>query len=130
MKCMTLSPRFSSRSKMTVTTTRLSCITPNVYTKVPDGGWGWIVAFAFFFVEALTYGIIKSFGIFFTDLMQSFDETNSRISWIISICVFVLTFTGEQHLVFKKLWPPLEQFSLRQSKARLHSHSKGGLFMK
>ncbi len=49
---------------------------------------------AFFFVEALTYGVIKSFGVFFNDLMESFDETNSRISWIISICVFVQTFTA------------------------------------
>ncbi|XP_060109066.1 monocarboxylate transporter 7 [Heteronotia binoei] len=79
---------------MTVKAARMSCITPNIYDKVPDGGWGWIVAFAFFFVEALTYGIIKSFGVFFTDLVESFDETNSRISWIISICVFVLTFTA------------------------------------
>ncbi|XP_042305651.1 monocarboxylate transporter 7 isoform X1 [Sceloporus undulatus] len=79
---------------MTVKAARMSCIAPNVYTKVPDGGWGWVVAFAFFFVEALTYGIIKSFGVFFTDLVQSFEETNSRISWIISICVFVLTFTA------------------------------------
>uniref|UniRef100_A0A8D0C394 Solute carrier family 16 member 6 n=1 Tax=Salvator merianae TaxID=96440 RepID=A0A8D0C394_SALMN len=79
---------------MTVKAARMSCFAPNVYTKVPDGGWGWIVAFAFFFVEALTYGIIKSFGVFFTDLMESFDESNSRISWIISICVFVLTFTA------------------------------------
>lgn len=85
---------------MTVKETRMSCIAPNVYTKVPDGGWGWIVAFAFFFVEALTYGIIKSFGVFFTDLVESFDESNSRISWIISICVFVLTFTGEHTKIF------------------------------
>uniref|UniRef100_H9G5W1 Monocarboxylate transporter 7 n=2 Tax=Anolis carolinensis TaxID=28377 RepID=H9G5W1_ANOCA len=82
------------QAKMTVKATRMSCIAPSVYTKVPDGGWGWVVAFAFFFVEALTYGIIKSFGVFFTDLMESFDESNSRISWIISICVFVLTFTA------------------------------------
>ncbi|XP_067403415.1 monocarboxylate transporter 7 isoform X2 [Emydura macquarii macquarii] len=79
---------------MTVEATKMLCTTPNVYTKVPDGGWGWTVAFAFFVVEALTYGIIKSFGVFFNDLMESFDETNSRISWIISICVFVLTFTA------------------------------------
>ncbi|NXA48616.1 MOT7 protein, partial [Nothocercus julius] len=81
-------------SRMTVRAVKMSCAAPNVYTKVPDGGWGWTVAFAFFFVEALTYGIIKSFGVFFNDLMESFDETNSRISWIISICVFVQTFTA------------------------------------
>ncbi|XP_072270110.1 monocarboxylate transporter 7 [Pyxicephalus adspersus] len=70
------------------------CSGANVYTKVPDGGWGWAIAAAFFFVEVFTYGVIKSFGVFFRDLMVYFDESNSRISWIISICVFVLTFTA------------------------------------
>ncbi|XP_056410398.1 monocarboxylate transporter 7 [Hyla sarda] len=65
-----------------------------VYTRVPDGGWGWAVAVAFFFVEVFTYGVLKSFGVFFKDLMIYFEESNSRISWILSICVFVLTFTA------------------------------------
>ncbi|XP_061863805.1 monocarboxylate transporter 7-like [Colius striatus] len=73
---------------------KMPCMAPNVCTKVPDGGWGWIIAFASFFVQALTDGFIKSFGIFFNDLMESFGETTSRISWIISICVFVQTFTA------------------------------------
>ncbi|XP_026207319.1 monocarboxylate transporter 7-like isoform X2 [Anabas testudineus] len=67
---------------------------PNVYPEAPDGGWGWVVAVAFFLVEVFTYGTIKSFGIFLQDLMDEFKETNSRISWIISICVFVMTFNG------------------------------------
>ncbi|XP_037350696.1 monocarboxylate transporter 7 isoform X1 [Talpa occidentalis] len=83
----------STRLRMTQKKSRL-CSTANVYTQVPDGGWGWAVAVSFFFVEIFTYGIIKSFGVFFNDLMDSFDESNSRISWIISICVFVLTFTA------------------------------------
>ncbi|XP_028617071.1 monocarboxylate transporter 7 isoform X5 [Grammomys surdaster] len=82
-----------SRSRMTQKNSKL-CSRANVYTQVPDGGWGWAVAVSFFFVEVFTYGIIKSFGVFFNDLMDSFDESNSRISWIISICVFVLTFTA------------------------------------
>ncbi|KAM4664011.1 monocarboxylate transporter 7 [Discoglossus pictus] len=72
----------------------VKCTSGNVYTKVPDGGWGWMVAVAFFFVEVFTYGVIKSFGVFFNELMIYFEESNSRISWIISICVFVLTFTA------------------------------------
>lgn len=68
---------------------------PNVYQKAPDGGWGWVVAVAFFMVEVFTYGTIKSFGIFLQDLMEEFQETNSRVSWIVSICVFVMTFNGE-----------------------------------
>ncbi|XP_036012105.1 monocarboxylate transporter 7 isoform X4 [Mus musculus] len=82
-----------SRSRMTQKNSKL-CARANVYTQVPDGGWGWAVAVSFFFVEVFTYGIIKSFGVFFNDLMDSFDESNSKISWIISICVFVLTFTA------------------------------------
>ncbi|XP_051744103.1 solute carrier family 16 member 6b [Ctenopharyngodon idella] len=70
------------------------CTSPNVYTEVPDGGWGWMVAAAFFFVEVFTYGIIKIFGIFLQDLMRDFNETNSSVSWVISICVFVMAFTA------------------------------------
>lgn len=71
------------------------CIGPNVYTAPPDGGWGWVVAVSFFLVEVFTYGVIKSLGIFLQDLMGEFGESNSRVSWIISICVFVMAFTGE-----------------------------------
>ncbi|KAM6897497.1 monocarboxylate transporter 7-like [Xenentodon cancila] len=67
---------------------------PNAYSEAPDGGWGWVVAVAFFVVEVFTYGTIKSFGIFLLDLMEEFKETNSRVSWIVSICVFVMTFNG------------------------------------
>ncbi|XP_062859853.1 monocarboxylate transporter 7 [Trichomycterus rosablanca] len=70
------------------------CLGPKVYSEVPDGGWGWIVAVAFFLVEVFSYGVIKSFGIFLNDLMCEFNESNSRVSWIISICVFVMTFTA------------------------------------
>uniref|UniRef100_A0A8C0YST6 Monocarboxylate transporter 7 n=1 Tax=Cyprinus carpio carpio TaxID=630221 RepID=A0A8C0YST6_CYPCA len=70
------------------------CLGAKVYSEVPDGGWGWIVAVAFFLVEVFTYGVLKSFGIFLKDLMSDFGESNSRVSWIISICVFVMTFTA------------------------------------
>ncbi|KAG5202786.1 hypothetical protein JEQ12_002369 [Ovis aries] len=85
----------NERGRLRMSHKRLQlCCRANVYTQVPDGGWGWVVAVSFFFVEVFTYGIIKSFGVFFNDLMDSFDESNSRISWVISICVFVLTFTA------------------------------------
>ncbi|XP_056892616.1 monocarboxylate transporter 7-like [Takifugu flavidus] len=67
---------------------------PNVYPEAPDGGWGWVVGVAFFLVEMFTYGSIKSFGIFLQDLMEEFRESNSRVSWIVSIAVFVMTFNA------------------------------------
>ena len=72
-----------------------SCLGPNVYPEVPDGGWGWAVAGAFFMVEVCTYGTLKSLGVFLQDLMDEFGESNSRVSWVISICVFIFTFTGQ-----------------------------------
>ncbi|XP_030064332.1 monocarboxylate transporter 7 [Microcaecilia unicolor] len=79
---------------MTVMKSGNGCTSANVYPKIPDGGWGWIVAFAFFILEVFSYGVIKSFGTFFNELKVYFDESNSRISWIVSICVFVWTFTA------------------------------------
>ncbi|XP_054605029.1 uncharacterized protein [Nothobranchius furzeri] len=67
---------------------------PCAYSEAPDGGWGWVVAAAFFIVEVFTYGFIKSFGIFLEDVMDEFEESNSRVSWVVSICVFVMTFNG------------------------------------
>lgn len=52
------------------------------------------MALAFFQVEVCTYGTIKSLGVFLEDLMEDFQETNSRVSWVVSICVFVFTFTA------------------------------------
>eukprot|EP00064_Thunnus_orientalis_P018338 superscaffoldBa00004192_g18436 len=70
------------------------CLGPNVYPEVPEGGWGWAVAVAFFVVEICTYGTLKSLGVFLQDLMEEFGESNSRVSWVISICVFIFTFTA------------------------------------
>ncbi|KAK2816791.1 hypothetical protein Q5P01_024982 [Channa striata] len=71
-----------------------SCLGPNVYPVVPDGGWGWAVAVAFFWVEVCSYGIIKILGIFLQDLIGEFGESNSRVSWVISICIFIFNFTA------------------------------------
>lgn len=65
-----------------------------MYGSVPEGGWGWVVALAFFMVEVCTYGTLKSLGVFLHDLMQEFGESNSRVSWAISICIFTFNFTA------------------------------------
>ncbi|XP_069786167.1 monocarboxylate transporter 7-like isoform X2 [Narcine bancroftii] len=80
--------------EMTVFMGNTRRLSTNVYTKTPDGGWGWITAIAFFFTEVLTYGIIKSFGVFFYDIMIYFNESNSKVSWILSISMFVMMFTA------------------------------------
>lgn len=70
------------------------CVGPNVYPAVPEGGWGWAVALTFFMVEVNTYGVIKSLGVFLDDLKEEFKESTSRVSWVISISVFIFAFTA------------------------------------
>ncbi|VEL34221.1 unnamed protein product, partial [Protopolystoma xenopodis] len=48
----------------------------------PDGGWGWVVVVAAFFVHLITDGVSVSFGIFLEDLMADFDEKMSTTSWV------------------------------------------------
>lgn len=48
----------------------------------PDGGWGWIVVVAAFFVHMVTEGVIVSFGIFIEDLVHEFQESMSATSWV------------------------------------------------
>lgn len=96
-----------------------SCLGPNIYPEVPDGGWGWVVALAFFLVEVCTYGVIKSLGVFLQDLMEEFGESNSRVSWVISICVFVFAFSGQSLLLhsfkFLRDFVHADKLNVRQS---------------
>ncbi|XP_068610982.1 monocarboxylate transporter 7-like [Brachionichthys hirsutus] len=85
-------------------TRRTGFLGPSVYSEAPDGGWGWMVAAAFFFVEVFTYGTIKTFGIFLQDLMTEFGETNNRVSWIVSISVFVMAFNAPLSAVMTNLF--------------------------
>nr|XP_015196024.1 PREDICTED: monocarboxylate transporter 13 isoform X1 [Lepisosteus oculatus] len=55
----------------------------------PDGGWGWVVVGALFVVSALVFGVIRSFGVFFVEFVDYFDERAGTVSWITSIGVSV-----------------------------------------
>ncbi|XP_052785306.1 monocarboxylate transporter 12-like isoform X3 [Mya arenaria] len=55
------------------------------YENAPDGGWGWVVTFAAFMVGVILDGISYSFGIFYIELLQHFQESKSLTSLIISV---------------------------------------------
>ncbi|KAI3364749.1 hypothetical protein L3Q82_000958 [Scortum barcoo] len=56
----------------------------------PDGGWGWVVLVATIIVLALTLAFPSCVGIFYTDLQNEFDASNSETSWVPSIMTSVL----------------------------------------
>lgn len=48
----------------------------------PDGGWGWIIVFATFFIQMIDDGVAVSFGIFLDDLAEEFGTSLSVTSWV------------------------------------------------
>ncbi|XP_068160768.1 monocarboxylate transporter 6 [Antennarius striatus] len=60
----------------------------------PDGGWGWVVLVATVIVLALTLGFSACVGIFYTDLQEDFQATNSETSWVPSIMISALHVGG------------------------------------
>ncbi|XP_038642972.1 monocarboxylate transporter 13-like [Scyliorhinus canicula] len=66
----------------------------------PDGGWGWMVVLAGFLKGCLTFGIVRSFGVFFEPFMRHFDESANRVSWISSISVATQEFASPLGSIF------------------------------
>ncbi|KTF88320.1 hypothetical protein cypCar_00021319 [Cyprinus carpio] len=56
----------------------------------PDGGWGWVVLVATIVVLALTLAFPSCIGIFYLDLQEEFQASNSETSWVPSIMTAVL----------------------------------------
>uniref|UniRef100_G1N1A4 Major facilitator superfamily (MFS) profile domain-containing protein n=1 Tax=Meleagris gallopavo TaxID=9103 RepID=G1N1A4_MELGA len=53
----------------------------------PDGGYGWVVVVSAFIVMGLTAAVLKTFGLFFVEIQEHFDELASTISWITSVTI-------------------------------------------
>jgi len=51
----------------------------------PDGGWGWVVVVAAFFVNLIADGITFSFGVLFVEFESYFEEGKSKTAWIGSV---------------------------------------------
>ena len=45
---------------------------------VPDGGWGWAVCAAAFFVQFIVFGVHNCFGILYTKLLEEFKKSKSE----------------------------------------------------
>lgn len=62
----------------------------------PDGGWGWAVLTATILVLALTLAFPSCIGIFYTDLQNEFQASNSETSWVPAIMTAVLHAGGRK----------------------------------
>uniref|UniRef100_A0A8C5TJ95 Monocarboxylate transporter 2 n=1 Tax=Malurus cyaneus samueli TaxID=2593467 RepID=A0A8C5TJ95_9PASS len=66
----------------------------NTKINPPDGGYGWVVVVSAFMVMGLTVAVLKTFGLFFVEIQQHFDELASTTSWITSVTIAVFHLGG------------------------------------
>ncbi|KAL5103655.1 Monocarboxylate transporter 14 [Taenia crassiceps] len=52
-----------------------------------DGGWGWVVVLASFFIHVLIDGLAYTFGVFTTDLVEHYGISRQSVGWINSALV-------------------------------------------
>ncbi|XP_066266373.1 monocarboxylate transporter 13-like [Branchiostoma lanceolatum] len=57
----------------------------NYYSEAPDGGWGWLVVLSSFLSNAFMVGTIKSFGVYFPYLQETFGQDAASTAWVSSI---------------------------------------------
>jgi hypothetical protein len=63
-------------------------------SKVPDGGWGWVVVFSSLVISMIADGISFSFGLLYIEFLEHFGESKSKTAWIGSLFMAVPLLSG------------------------------------
>lgn len=63
-------------------------------SKIPDGGWGWMVVLAAFFINMAGDGIAFSFGLLYIEFLNEFGASKSKTAWIGSLFMAVPLLLG------------------------------------
>lgn len=63
-------------------------------SKIPDGGWGWLVVLASIVISAVADGVSFSFGLLYIEFLKEFGASKSRTSLIGSLFLAVPLLTG------------------------------------
>lgn len=67
----------------------------------PDGGWGWLVCLGSFVINFILDGTMFSFGVMLMSLLEYFDESKAKTSWIGSVLLGLSMILGKlQSMIF------------------------------
>ncbi|KAJ8929173.1 hypothetical protein NQ314_018163 [Rhamnusium bicolor] len=67
---------------------------------IPDGGWGWFVVLAAFYINMVSEGIIFTFGLLYIVFLNEFGASKSATSWIGSLFMAVPLLSGVMYVTF------------------------------
>ncbi len=90
-------------SKNDITSTKDDItITKTTQKRYLDGGWGWWVVFGSALSHFLIVGTPRSFGIFYEELLDMFEQSASATAWTIALCNTTRMVIGKGCLIFIK----------------------------
>ncbi|KAJ8957423.1 hypothetical protein NQ318_004903 [Aromia moschata] len=82
------------QGKESILSSQISLYVEEAKPKIPDGGWGWFVVLAAFVINAVSEGIIFTFGLLYIEFLNEFGASKSATSWIGSIFMAVPLLSG------------------------------------
>ena len=65
----------------------------------PDGGWGWVVMIASFFINLIVDGVCYTFGVIFNGLLVTFGASETLTALVGSLVPGMYLIAGEQNVV-------------------------------
>ena len=68
-----------------------------------DQGWAWVICFSCAFLNAVIYGIFRSYGVIFVEILNHFQVSRETASWPFSLCMTITHLTGNFNCFFVKL---------------------------
>jgi MFS family permease len=60
----------------------------------PDGGYGWVIVVAVFFVHVFVLGNVYSFGVLYPVLIEAFHSNKGNVAWVGSIAAALMVGLG------------------------------------
>ena len=65
----------------------------------PDSGWAWIVLASSFLLTILFGGVLMSFGVFYLEFLDDFNQGKTMTSWLGSILGGMSILPGECDII-------------------------------
>lgn len=62
--------------------------------RTPDTGWAWVISLSIGAINGLTFGLVRSFGVFFFYLRREFEVSRQVASWPFALCTSCTYLTG------------------------------------
>lgn len=90
----------------------------NVTYEPLDGGYGWVVVFGAFFVQFWVAGLVKSYGVLYVEVMETFKDSSASVaSWIPAILTCLCLALGESSSRLSRGYS-LREFSLEAATSK------------